>query len=404
MNIRAKPVETSDELKLANDLLAAVQADQEYPGRAALRWLQTAGVSYPGFKQEHTRIAVLKKEVAAGLRLNTDTIRLGEARLKMGGVGWVSTAEHHRHKGLCRLLMEDVLGYMREHGYHVSALFGIQNLYHKFGYVSTLADYNVVVDTMEALTFDNPFRTRPAKPGDIRTIQRIHHANDTHVACSLLRTAAHMSCTWDRFQRIHVLTDDRGKVIGYYAAEPNADHLGVKEVGVAEPGICPALLGATAKLAEEHALGHIRFHVPPSHALARYLLLFTSRHETRIARDAGGMMAVVDVAETLEVMVSEWENLLTRSSLSQLRTEFSLLVDKTPYRIRANHGAIDVATAAGKNKISVTPDELVHLLTGYRYPEDILDSRPCIVAPNARALFLALFPKRNPYIWPLDRF
>lgn len=82
--------------------------------------------------------------VLGALHLTTDTIRIGEARLKMGGLGWVATSARHRKRGIGRKLIEDALAYMREHGYHVSMLFGIPNFYHRFGDASALIDYTIL--------------------------------------------------------------------------------------------------------------------------------------------------------------------------------------------------------------------------------------------------------------------
>lgn len=402
MDLRARAARDTNELRLANEQLARVHMGGDYA--AAIRWLDTCGATYPGFSREHTRIALHKNDIVGGLRLNTDTIRIGEARLKMGGIGWVTTVEQYRGKGICRVLMDDALGYMRQHGYHVSMLFGIPDFYHRWGYVTTLADYSIMVDTMEALTFKNGLTVRAAKPGDIGAIRRMHAADDGDVACSIVRGEAHFSCRWDLIEGLNVLTDEKGKVLAYYHTAVRGDHLAVLEAGSVEPGVCGAILGAVAELADEHALGHIRFHAPPSSTIARSLLLCKSRHEMRLDRDADGMMVFMDVGETLETMVPEWEALVARTAVSQYRTEVTLFVDGVPYRIRGNRGAIDVAQTSGTNKISVSQGDLMHLVTGYRYPMDVLLSGRFIIAPEARDLFGVLFPKRTPYVWKFDRF
>jgi predicted acetyltransferase len=402
MNITVKPVETSRELRLANDLCADTHGEGT-PARA-LEWLRTCGVNYPGFELEHTRIAVLDNEIVGALRLTSDTIRLGEARLKMGGLGWVTTAPQHRRKGICRLLMHDVLRYMREHGYHLSMLFGIPDFYGKFGYVTTLADYSVSVDTMEALTFDNPFKVSKAKPSEIRALQHMHDANDAGVACSLLRVTGHIKSKWQSAPSPHVLKDDDGHPLAYFDGKRDGDCFRVTEVGVSEPGLCGTVVKAAATMAEAEMRATIRFLVPPPHPLARYLLQFKSRHQMRIDRDADGMMAFINIGETLEHMIPEWEDLLSKALAREVRTELTLVVDGTCFRVRANRGAMDVALSPGANKISLSQWDLMHLLTGYRHAEDILDAAHGVLTKDARALALTLFPKRCPFVWHFDRF
>lgn len=401
MRMKIKPVESRDELRMATDLMVQVHVDGDL---AARRWLEDCSWQYPGYRQEHTRIATHRGELLGALRLTTDTVRIGEARLKMGGLGWVATAPRHRRKGVCRRIIEDSIRYMRANGYHISMLFGIPNFYHRFGYVSTLADYSVLVDTFEALTFENPFKASLATPAEVGVIQRIHNANDANSACSLVRTVAHMHNKWGRWGEWILLKDDQGKPVAYLVEQENGDCLDIVEAGVGEMRVCAAVVRHAGVVAESKGVTRIRFCVPPPSPIARFLSHFRSIHETRIDRDAGGMMAFINVGETLESMIPEWESLLSRSAARELRTEFTLVVNGAVFRIRANRGAVDVSTSPGASKIGLKSGDLMHLVTGYRYPNDVLDERRCLVAGDARILFSTLFPKRHPFVWRFDRF
>jgi predicted acetyltransferase len=402
MDVELRCVHTDDELRKANDLMAKVHGQGYFD---ALKWLETCGATYPSYEREHTRIAASNGEVAAALRVNTETIRLGEARLKMGGFGWVTTAARFRHMGVCRSLMVDTLHYMRAHGYHVSMLFGIPNFYHRFGFATTLANHCIRVEVAEAATaLIGPGKARAAKPGDLGGVQKIHAANDGDVACSIIRSTAHMTNRWDRLKSMRVLTNENGKLVGYLLPRAAGDHLAVDEVGVTDEASCQAVLIECARLAKEEAVGSIHFMVPPPHPFARFLLQFRSSHEMQILRDEGGMMAFVNTGEALEHMIPEWESLLASSGARGYRTEFTLLIDRVAYRVRANRGAMDVATAVGKNKLSLSAADFMHMLTGYRYVEDILAKTRRMLTPEAHELILALFPKRSPYVWPYDRF
>ena len=397
-----RSVEREDELRQANELMAKAQ---EHSYFASLRWLETSGAGYPGFRREHTRIALSKDEVVGALRISTDTVRIGEARLKMGGFSWVTTAPRHRHKGVCSALVQDTLAYLAQHGYHISMLFGIPNFYQRFGYVSALADYAIVLDAVEASsTAIDGCRVRGVKPGDIPSIQKIHAADDAEIPCSLLRGAAHVTNKWDRFKNARVFTDPKGKVLAYVLAHREKDGLAVEEVGAQSPDLYPALLAQCSAMAREEVTGRIRFLVPPSHPFAHFLLQYDSTHETKVSRESGGMMTLVDVGEALENMIPEWENLLSRSAWRGERTEITLLVDNRPYRIRANRGAIDVAQAAGRNKFGLEAGELMQLMAGYSYVDGILYAERRLLTVEAKELLTTLFPKRNPYVWPFDRF
>jgi len=387
MRINIKPVETRDELRMATDLMINVHTHGDH---AAARWLEDCSWQYPAYRSEHTRIATRKGEVLGALRLTTDTVRIGEARLKMGGLGWVATSPRHRKRGVGRRLIEDTMAYMRENGYHISMLFGIPNFYHRFGFVTSLTDYTILMDTTEALTFENPFKLHFAKPGEVPLIQRMHNANDATAVCSLIRTAAHMHNKWGRWSKWRLLKDDQGKAFTYLYAIAENDCLYVIEAGVSDIGVCAAIVRAAGTIAKSEDIDTIRFCAPPAHPLARFLTQFPSVHEARIERDGGGMMAIVHIGETLESMIPEWENLLAKTAAQDLRTEFTLVIDRAAYRIRATRGAIDVAASQGASKIGIKRSDL--------------DEHRCLITTDARSLFNTIFPKRNPYVWRFDRF
>lgn len=396
-----KPVEYEEELRLANDLMAKSHTPNYF---TAKNWFSNHGEGYPGYRKEHTRIALRNGELAGALRLTTDTMRLGEARLKMGGLGWVTSAPRHRHKGVCTLLMEDSLRYMADHGYHVSMLFGIPNFYHRFGYVTVLADYSIVLDAFEAAANGATPRHRPVKPGDIPALQKIHAANDAGVPCSLLRSSAHFSNRWDFFKDAIVFTNDSGKVVGYLQAREAGEEIVVEEVGVRDSTVFDDVLAACSHMAQESFAARIRFLVPPGHPISQFLTTYPSVHETRRVREQGGMMTCVNIGETLESMTPEWESRIAMSGVRDLRSEVTLMVDGVSYRIRSTRGAIDFAQAQGRNKLALTLRDLTRLLTGYTYLNDILDAERRLITTDARDLLQAIFPKRDPYVWSFDRF
>ncbi|HOJ34143.1 MAG TPA: GNAT family N-acetyltransferase [Candidatus Hydrogenedentes bacterium] len=401
MGFLIKGVETDEELRLATDLIARVHKVQE---PTALDWLYQGSQRYPNFRREHTRILTVNGEIASALRLTTDAILMGESRLKMGGLGWVSTLEKYRGKGFCSALVRDTMDYMRSNNYHVSMLFGIPEFYERFGYCTCLVDYLVEMDTAEALTFDSPFSLRLACAHDIPAISKIHNATNAAIPCSILRTTAHFKNRWDRWRDWYCLADCHGKVEGYFIAHKHGTVLEVDDVGIAEPIFCAAVVGAVARIASEQGAAAIQFYVPPQHVLARYLLQFRSRHEMRIERNAGGMLTFVNVLETFENLIPEWESLLTNSVFRDAKCEFTFCVRDEVYRIRVNHGAIDVSAFPGKNKITISSHDLMHLITGYRYAEDILTFAGANVAPEIHNIIMTLFPKRAPYVWRFDRF
>lgn len=393
--------EHRDEVMLAQDLMAKVSRGNFYD---ALRRVQTH-VSYPNHRPEYTRIAWRNGELAGALQLKEDTIRLGEARLHMGGLGWVCTAEQHRHKGVARELIADSLQFLRHRGFHVAMLFGIPNFYHRFGFTTTLAQHQVNIATADALRVSGRgLRMRTGRPGDIATVQRIHLAEDAATACSIIRVGLHLSSRWDLWQNLHILHDDRGRILGYFVPRRMGDTLVIDEVGAADRASRDDVLLACGRLAAEELLTELEFHLPPGHPFHLYLSQHRSRHASTLTHDGGGMMAFVNLGETLESLVPEWEAQLNQSAARSLRVEATLVVGRLAYRVRAARGAIDVVPTSGANKLGLSEAELMQLITGYAYLDEVLAQRRRMLSPESRLLLAALFPKRSAFVWPLDRF
>ncbi len=360
---------------------------------------------YPGFQTEHTRIALKNGQTAGTLRITTDTIRIGEARLKMGGFGWVAVNDAFRKQGIASRLIEDGLEYMRNHSYHVSMLFGVVDFYHRFGFTTMLSDYVTAISVLEAENADHePHRVRQGKPGDIQAIHKIHNQDESDMACSIVRSTAHMTNQWERWKPVQVLTNEKGKVRGYFLPRIENSDLIIDELGIAGHDTCGALLHAVAQFSRAHHASQIRIAAPPTHPFMKYLMRFESRYEMHVKRNRDGMMAIINMGETLESMIPEWESQLTRSSLYSERAEVTLLVDKKPFRIRATRGAIDVAPQSGDNKVTLSQGEFSQLLCGYRYLDEVLATRRRLVTPQGRSLLEVLFPKRTPFVWTMDHF
>lgn len=409
-NLVLKAVANNDEYQLANDLMAKVHTGNYYKN---LSLLQALGNGYPGYSREHTRIAYYNGVLAGALRVTTDTIRLGEARLKTGGFGWVATHPDFRHKGVARELMVDTQHYLKQHAYHVSMLFGIPNFYHRFGFATTLADYSTHIQVAELIGGDNPaltpdvfkgYKVRPCKPGDIPVIQKIHNANDIDSACSLIRMRMHYTRRWVRWEGTQVLSNKAGKVLGFYHPEEFQGKWRIRDIGTIDQSASAAMLWHLAQWAHDHCLSVLKVVAPPSHPFIQFIAKFESVHETINRRDSEGMMAIVNLGETLESMIPEWENQMLSSALLRERISLTLVVERSSYRIRNNLGVLDICPGVAENKFSVSSQELLQLLTGYRHFEDVVGEKRRMLSPKARQFLAVLFPKRTPFVWPFDRF
>jgi predicted N-acetyltransferase YhbS len=62
-------------------------------------------------------------------------MRIGRARVRVAGIGSVATHGDYRRRGLMAKTATASINRLRDHGYDLSILFGIDDFYHRFGYV-----------------------------------------------------------------------------------------------------------------------------------------------------------------------------------------------------------------------------------------------------------------------------
>ncbi len=402
-NLEIRGANTQREVDEAIRLMASISRQDFY---IASDWLLSVGAKYPNFQNEHIRVAIYNGQVISALRITTDTIRIGEARLKMGGIGWVSTAGHFRNKGIASKLIQNAVLYMKANSYHVSMLFGIPNFYHRFGFATTLPEYYTNIATKEVLTIQPiPYKVRKMKPADIVLLRKIHEEGEEHIACSIIRTQAHFAVKWREWQHGRTVMDMNGKILGYLLPKNNGgDTLLIQEIGSTNIETSKVVLHAIGKLAEKEKIGKIQITAPPCHPSMRLLIEHYSNQETHYKRNEGGMMAIINEEETLECMIPEWEKLIQQKTLLQQDDEVTLLISGIPYCIHFHKGSISVIKKLGKNKISIDKGDLARLIAGYIYISDVLEKKRFYISPSAKSFLFTIFPKRFPYVWQMDRF
>jgi len=402
-DVIVRAVQNDEELRQANELMAGTQSDNYARAHA---WLTSFGKEYPGYLREHTRIAVYCGQVVAALRLTTDTIRIGEARLKMGGLGWVATDQAWRRKGIISRVMADTLHYMDEQRYHVAMLFGVSEFYGRWGFAGAVPEYCASVNLQETdfLPPKTLFKLRAAKPGDIPTMQKLHLLDEAEIACSLIRTQAHLANKWRQWEGVRVLTDARGKVAAYFRGRISEAGYIVDEAAAVNGETGVAVLHAVSRVARQAGASQLVFHVPPDHSVMRYVRAQLPEGAFERSRQNIGMLAFVNLGEALESMIPEWENRLVQAGPVPPHAEVTLVVGRAGWRVRAHHGAMDVGQGTGGNKVAFSAQELVQLTAGVLDLEEVLSAKRRIVNAEAVVLLRAMFPTRTPYVWTLDRF
>ena len=115
------------------DLLWKAFPYEEYYGFLdRCRWGYIGGSHYDW---NSSRIGILNGRIVTHWGVWDFRMRIGVARVRVGGIGVVATDARHRKRGLMNRTADNALGAMRSAGYDMSLLFGIDEFYHRFGYV-----------------------------------------------------------------------------------------------------------------------------------------------------------------------------------------------------------------------------------------------------------------------------
>ena len=246
------------------------------------RWRAEWGHGYPGFAPERTRMAYWRGSLAGALYIHSETMQIGEARLRTAALSWPTTGGRYREKGVGRSLLADAMRYVTEHRYHVALFFGEPHVHYPFGFAHCLPEYSIETSTYECLKRQNPYRARLGFPGDLPELQRLHNHNDVQVPCSLLRFRGHFARRSHMDARHHVLLDSRGRIGAYGILQMDGVALHVVESAVRDEAWCDSLLSHCGHVADEHSVEEIHVHAPPAHPIARHLKHVPSTHSTSV--------------------------------------------------------------------------------------------------------------------------
>lgn len=400
VDIRA--VQESDELRQALALMVRCFQDQY---SEQIHWLQSHATTYPRFLPEHIRVAIRGGRVIAALRVTSETLLIGESRLKVGGIGWLCVNPEYRSQGVARELLQEALHYLHEHGFHASIAFGELDRFENVGYSPTFEEcrFRFALQDKRHNGVDG-YRVRSIKPGDLGNVHRIHRYAHRMVSCGLLREHAHLSNKWSLLKTAKVVTNADGLVEAYFIPSQCGASAHISELGARSDALNSVLMDACIDFAHRGLHHDLLISLPHQHSFSHYLAQAHPHVHNRVTQRPSGALIILDHAETLESMMPEWEGRVSESLVRELDDELTLIVDGNSYRVRMHYGAVDIARQSGRNKFSMSSQEFVQLLTGYCPVVGVYQRTPRLLSAEGRAMLQTLFPMRYPSITELDRW
>lgn len=323
-------------------------------------------------------------------------LRLGQATLTAGGVAGVFTRPENRGRGYNRQVMERCVEVLAADGLDVSLLFGIPNYYHKFGYRTTLADYEFTV-TARAL-IDGPMKLT------IRELPKARHGEILPLYRRWLAAASfgleRPAGRWGGFFRgqrgnvnVTVTVFYRGRVaVGYVACDQAADAVRVPELVANDAAACRSMFTWLARQCRDKLCERILFTLSADDPASRMARDFGATFTLLTKANGGGMMRILNLSSTLAALRPELAALWARSSLGSRRLELALRTDLGAGEVRLAGARPSAHPLCGR--VTIPQDRLIQLISGYARPAEVAAQSRVTISRNLLPALDVLFPLR----------
>lgn len=352
--------------------------------------------------------AVAQGERVSWLSVVDLYMHYGGARIRVGGVAGVYTPREHRRRGYSRATINYALSWMKKRGYQLTALFGVHEYYHRFGYATFMGEHVVTISLRDlsrvrrvegygATLHDDPtYRSRE--------IAEIYEECNRHRIASRVREPGvwrgfRKGVSWEHEPKV-LAVEGGGELVGYAALErwPDPPELAVAEVGARgdDYTVYRALLAEIYRLALEERKSYVRFYLPPDHPMTNLLRVYGCRVEAHYPWSGGGMARVLDARRLFETIAPVLEERLgdARGSV-EIRLPTERLV------LRVEHGTLEVGAGEAEGAVELGWGALAQLVLGYRGPREVLSQSP---HKGRVELLTRVFRREHPYVWQPDRW
>jgi predicted N-acetyltransferase YhbS len=336
-------------------------------------------------------------------------MRIGAARVRVGGIGSVATDGDFRKRGLMAQTAGVSVAAMRELGYDLSILFGIDDFYYRFGYVRAWSDTTFTVALKDLPTGRPGVRVRRFRPFERSDITAIYNRENAAATGTAVKPT-YPRYMYPRLAEGRLWTDARGRAIGYVVFLPKGNLIECVEAG----GDIEQILRVLAALARQAGRQDVQFTAfPDSSPLIRRIRLGNCRAETHHRRCGGPMICTINLASTLEKTAPELGRRLRGSLLADWRGRLLIADSREAATLAVDRSRISVLRKRGLGANRGTAraahairggDAVAQLLIGSDEPGAVIEAAAMTTTGDAAELARALFPNQHPQLSLRDRF
>jgi len=409
--VKANPEHTTDQLvvvapdrrkhaEAAIDLLAKVFSNL-YGYYSMRDWCREVYVLPAHYDWRASRIGLIGERVVTHYGVWDYQMRIGSARVRAGGIGGVATDHDYRQRGLMEETARASVEAMRAHGYDMSLLFGIDDFYHRFGYVRAWSETAFAVNVWD-LPKEKPtsrtvsFKPRPQR--DLADLYNSFYATTTGTAVRPTYTRKNnpwvelpIGCKWSQ----------NGKLAGYVLLNRRGHHVTCGECC----GDAEETLRVLAMLCRRWNCQEIRFEgLPYDSALARTLRWGTCRMDVHNRKNGSALIALLNLRSALSKMEGELSRRLRSSWLADWGGDLLIADAREQVKLAIAGGGVRAGEAGSARHAIRGGDEIVQLLIGTAKPGEVIEAGRMRLSGDAGKLAEVLFPEQHPVLGETDRF
>jgi hypothetical protein len=368
-----------------------------------------------------TRVALMRGDEELSRTLVVPMVlQLGAATVRMDGIGGVATPEQHRNQGYSRRVLEAAVDFMRSGDAPLATLYGIPHYYPKFGFATLGPEWTVQprrLDERHALP--EGVATRPGAPGDLAAIQRLYREETALQYGAVVRDDEWWA--WGEIEKAlqpgtgEARVVERGNaVVGYALRASNCwwmqhlerdtpPSLKIGEAFAEDATTADAVLAMCRVWAIELEQPTLTLAIPPTGRVGQAAQLQNCRIEALYGDEQEFMGRVTGLVSLLRAMAPELAARWRQVSAATPPFAITIGADGERATVVGDENGIDVsADRPGDLAVELAPGDVARLVFG-GFETDLALDRAGVPAP-AWAVMRVLFPKRVPYIYPLDRF
>ena len=415
MEIRAAKAHERDEIV---DLISAVFVEKCRPRYASQHYQDSS------YELDQSRVCVVDGKIVSYVRVSDRLMYIGEAVVKLGGIGMVVTSEEHRRRGYSSALLRDAIAYMEAQSYDLSLLFTtIQPFYMPLGWAS-FPQTSFELELHDKKSFvPSGWKSRSFDLArDLTQISQIYVEHNRGRTGTVLRSENLWRDGYS--QQVGMLPSlvvEKAGQIGAYAnlAFPDDDqgidtylatyYPNLREVGWRSTvpdshlALCHAILEAAYNRGVDSITGRLTRHHPMTLLLSEESgsPLSFSIHERMMYR-------VISLEGLFQKLIPKFEAELENAGMTDRSGSFHFAVRDQSCTLNVNQGKITVvADDSGRIKVTLDTYHFLKVLFGdatFGQLDELNRIKGIYLQPDEIALLSTLFPKDEPTHWICDYF